>query len=214
VCSDDTAIGCSSDARCAEFGAGTCTGTGGAGNQANQCSDGVCGANGECPAGPVDKYCDGTTYADGTGYVTCFSDADCAITGAGACTLTERRKCYTDPITVDGRPGLFGAKIGGIGCIGVTSSLAINQASGLPGAVRVGLDIDLDTKCGGVKEKENWQPPAGANCVVTGTPTTSTTSTTLLPQVDCASAFPVCALGICPNGETCGLTGLACGCSP
>ena len=37
--------------RCAEFGAGTCTGTGGAGNEANACTDGVCNADGECTAG-------------------------------------------------------------------------------------------------------------------------------------------------------------------
>ncbi len=216
VCSGDSAIGCSSDARCAEFGAGTCTGSGGAGNQANACNDGVCNDDGECGAGPVDKYCDGTTYADGSGYITCLSDADCEFTGNGACQISERRKCYTDPIVVSGRPGVFGAKLGAISCIGVTTSAAINLASGLPGAVRLGLDVDLETTCAGLPNR-TWDPPSGSNCIVeSGSTTTSTTSTTLLPPVDCGSTVfpPLCALGTCPVGETCVTSGIVCACSP
>ncbi len=213
VCSGDTAIGCSSDARCAEFGAGTCTGTGGAGNEANACTDGVCNADGECSAGPIDKYCDGTTYADGSGYITCLTDADCAIQGHGACQISERRKCYTDPITVSWRPGVFGAKIGAISCIGVTTSAAINLASGLPGAVRLGLDTDLQATCDGLNRA--WEPPSGSNCIVDGGAITTTTSTTLLTEFDCGTLLPpLCATGTCPGGQTCGISGLTCACAP
>jgi hypothetical protein len=214
VCSGDSAIGCSSDARCAEFGAGTCTASGGAGNQANGCNDGVCNAEGECGAGPVDKYCDGTTYADGSGYVTCLSDLDCAFGGNGACQISERRRCYTDPITVSGRSGVFGAKLGAISCIGVTTSAAINLASGLPGAVRLGLDVDLETSCADLPNR-TWDPPSGSNCIVQGTATTTTTSTTLLPSFDCDTFVPpLCSLGTCPGGGTCAASGLSCMCSP
>jgi hypothetical protein len=214
VCSGDSAIGCSSDARCEEFGAGACTASGGAGNQANACNDGVCNADGECGAGPVDKYCDGTTYADGSGYITCLSDLDCSFGGHGACQISERRKCYTDPITVDGRPGVFGAKLGAISCIGVTTSAAINLASGLPGAVRLGLDVDLTPTCGNLPNRA-WDPPSGSNCIVESTPTTTTTTTTLLGSFDCDTFVPpLCGQGTCSGGGTCTASGLACMCSP
>jgi hypothetical protein len=210
-CSGDTTLGCSDDAVCTAAGVGTCTAGGGAGVQPNACADRVCGASGLCSAGPVDRYCDGQTYADGRGYVACLTDLDCSLLGAGACTLDEPRRCYPDPITTEGAAGFYGGIAGTIGCLGVTSSAVVNQATGLPGAIRVVLDFETEVRCANDPSVQ-MNPPGGANCP--DEPVSTTTTTTLLPPLPCSLTFPLCG-GTCPPGTTCGLSGLlSCACLP
>jgi hypothetical protein len=98
---------------------------------------------------------------------------------------------------VGGEAGIFGMDVGGLACIGLTTSPAINVASGLPGAVRVAVNFDLDQKCE-TDPLVSWHPPAGANCpVLAGTP--------------CGDTVPLCD-GACPGGQTCTVSGLACVC--
>ncbi len=209
VCSGDSSVGCHDDSECAALALGTCTGGGGAGVQPNDCADRICSPSGVCDAGPTDKYCDGQTYANGRGYISCVSDADCTALSAGSCTLTENRRCFPDPIVVDGRPGVLGANLGTNSCIGLTSSAVINQASGLPGAVRVALEADIRPRCAS-SPSVRWDPPTGATCTTVST----TTTTTLVPPLPCGDAFPLCGAGECPPGETCQTSGLACACTP
>jgi hypothetical protein len=202
-------VGCRNDAEC-PAGTGTCTGGGGSGVQDNACSDGVCGTDGLCAAGPVDRFCDGTVHPNGEGFITCSSDFDCSLNGNGACTISRPRRCFPDPLTADGEPGLFGAQVGSVACIGLTTSAVINIASGLPGAVKVGLEFDAEPSCSGHPDTP-WQPPGGANCATT----TSTTTTTLFPPLPCiASIPPTCGGGECPEGEICASNGLTCACQP
>jgi hypothetical protein len=80
----------------------------------------------------------------------------------------------------------------------------------------VSLDVDLQTTCADTPSR-TWDLLSGSNCIVEGaTPTTTSTSTTLLPSFDCAGAVfpPLCSLGTCPVGETCVTTGSTCACSP
>jgi hypothetical protein len=133
-------------------------------------------------------YCDGVTHPSGRGAIGCQVPGDCAVYNAGSCTLSERLRCYPDPLTVGGEPGIFSDDVGGLACIGLTTSPAINVASGLPGAVRVAVSFDLDIRCES-DPTVTWQPPTGANCPeVTGTP--------------CGDTFPVCD-GVCPGAQVC-----------
>jgi hypothetical protein len=208
VCSDDTTLGCSGDATCAAAGVGTCTAGGGAGVQPNACSDRVCGPAGLCAAGPIDHFCDGQIYVDGRGYVPCLTNLDCSILGAGNCTLADPRRCYRDPITTVGAAGFFGGQAGTVGCLGLTSSAVVNQATGLPGAIRVILDFEADVRCASDPDV-TFEPPGGSNCPQTVG--TSSTTTTLLPTLPCALSLPACG-GTCPIGQTCQPSGLLCAC--
>ena len=208
VCAGDTSIGCRNDAEC-PAGVGPCSGGGGAGVQPNACTDRVCGDDFVCHAGPVDRFCDGVTHANGDGVFSCSSDLDCALDGTGACTIEQPRICYPDPIEVGGHPGLFGADVGGLACIGVTTSAVINVASGLPGPVRVALNFDSDVGCG-ADPSVPWDPPIGSNCTTIG----STTTTTLVPPLPCVTSLAPACGGTCPVGESCASNGVVCQCEP
>jgi hypothetical protein len=206
VCAGDTTFGCRDDAEC-PAGIGPCTGGGGAGVQPNQCADLNCSPEGECPNGPIDTFCDGALHPNGEGYLTCSNDLDCSLDGQGACTISQPRRCYPNPITVSGSPGVFGADVGGLACIGLTTSAVINIASGLPGAFKIELDFDSEPACASDPSLP-WYPPAGANC----TATASTTTTTLFPPLPCVAGIPPACGGTCPPGEVCASNGLTCAC--
>ena len=63
---------------------------------------------GECDAaGPTASFCDGFTHPDGSGIITCNSDADCSEVGAfaGHCTVATPQRCFGnsgEPISVVG----------------------------------------------------------------------------------------------------------------
>jgi hypothetical protein len=211
VCSGNANLGCSSDADCAEIGAGTCTAGGGAGVKQNQCADGVCSSEGLCDAGPVDSFCDGALTPKGEGYLPCSTDTDCSVNGAGACTVEQQRRCHTDPIVVGGTPGTYRALSGAIFCIPPTTSSVVNSAGGLPGAGRISLDFDAEPRCANEPDTV-WEIPGGANC----TPVTPTTTTTLIPPIGCNTLVPpLCGGGTdCGAGNTCqDIGGGACGCA-
>jgi hypothetical protein len=203
VCSGSDQIGCRNDAECAAAGAGTCTGTAGIGVSPNGCSDFNCGPDGTCPAGPVDQFCDGKVHPSGRGYVTCTTNADCQALDAGTCSIEQRRRCFLDPLVAVGKAGLFESDLAGQACLGATTSIAINAASGLPGPVNVDVFNEYHATCA-VDSSVTWEPPTGANCLTAGT--------TLPPQA-CADSFPLCG-GACPPGLECAMDGLTCTCQP
>jgi hypothetical protein len=156
VCSLDQTIACSSDADCALASAGTCTATGfaGAARKPNDCNDLVCndaggGTQGRCNAGPDDSYCDGFTYADGDGLLSCTNNAECAAWGPGSgnCTITENRRCFLDTISDAGFAGVSTNRLVGTTCMPPTGSSAANNALGLPGPARVALVTRPILKC-------------------------------------------------------------------
>jgi len=163
VCSGDNSIGCNDDSFCAANGAGTCTAGGGAGVHPNACDNLDCGADGFCTEGPVRTYCDGKTHADGRGYITCTTDADCFAHDAGTCSDFQELRCFTNPVVAEGESGFLGQVLGTAACIGLTSNTAINLASGLPSAVRVILDTDTEVRCASDPDVV-YAPPTGANC--------------------------------------------------
>lgn len=202
VCSGNSQMGCSSDAECAAASAGTCTAGGDVGIQPNSCSDGLCSASGLCEAGPVDMFCDGITHADGSGFVTCTTDVDCSVVGAGACTVAQLRRCFPDPITVSGVADVYNPVTGAIFCIPPTTNIAVNQTGGIPGPGTIQLDFDVDVRCQSDPSRV-YQFPDGANCPNLVTTTTTTTTTITLPLPPCGSAtYPVCG-GLCPVGQVC-----------
>ncbi len=209
VCSGNSNVGCSSNADCAAVGAGDCTAGGGAGVQPNECTDGVCSAAGLCNAGPTDKYCDGITHGDGSGFSTCTTDVDCAALSAGACTITQQRRCFPDPIVVQGDPDPINPVRATAFCIPPTTSVAVNSTGGLPGPGTFELESINDVRC----QSDPTVPydfPDGSSCEVT----VSTTTTTMLTNVPCDSlAPPLCSSGTdCPPGQGCVTDGAGCGC--
>ena len=210
VCTGNASLGCSSNADCQAAGAGDCTsagGTGSAGIRPNQCDDLECSAEGECNAGPTDTFCDGTTHADGRGFISCTTDADCIATGQGTCSVSEQRKCYTDPIIVEGHADAFDPVRAAIFCIPATTSAAVNQAGGLPGPGTFDLEFASDVRCrDDVDTPYNF--PSGSNCVTVST--TTTTSITLPP---CENSTPPVCVGSCGAGEGCQDLGSVCGCA-
>ncbi|GEM_PF-2313539 len=105
VCSLDWSVACRDDTDC--VGRGACDSHGfGVRRLPNGCSDLACseagGGLGECSGGPVESYCDGALRANGTGYIVCLTNADCDVSSAGNCSLSERRRCFADPIAVVG----------------------------------------------------------------------------------------------------------------
>ena len=196
VCSGDANVGCNSDADCAALGAGACTAGGGSGVRPNQCSDLVCNAQGRCPAGPVDMFCDGTTQPDGSGFVTCQNNAGCATSGGGGtCSIQANRRCFTNPIVTEGSPSLVAPVRAAAFCIPPTTSAAVNASGGLPGAGTFDLDFRPDFRCRS-DINEPYEFPSGQNCV------TSSTTTTLIGLPCVASLAPACG-GSCPIGQDC-----------
>jgi hypothetical protein len=153
VCSGDNTLACNSDAECMTAGAGTCTAIGGSGasREPNSCADGICtdqgGGNGLCLAGPSVKACDGITRANGEGFILCNVDSECE-TGtigieAGACTLTQSRNCFLDPIEATGTPDPDNPVVVSTYCVPPTTSGAANAATGLPGPSRAKIELQI-----------------------------------------------------------------------
>jgi hypothetical protein len=209
VCSADGTLGCSSDAECQASGAGTCTATGGAGARPNGCTDVICSEDGECDGGPIDTYCDGTTQPDGRGFLTCAADAECQATGQGLCSISEKRRCYTDPIVSVGDPDPIESAKVSIFCIPPTTSAAVNNSGGLPGPGTFDLEGVNDIRCRDDLSIA-YQLPDGSNCA----PVTTSTTTTSLPLAPCENAVPPLCVGTCGAGEGCDDLGGACGCVP
>ncbi|HYC53656.1 MAG TPA: hypothetical protein VEL28_01785 [Candidatus Binatia bacterium] len=207
VCSANSSIGCSSDAECAAADAGTCTAGGGAGVQKNMCENFECGSDSRCVTGPIDRYCDATTHPDGRGFIPCNNNNDCASSGGGACTVIDIRRCFADPIVVEGHPDVLRPLNVAAFCIPPTTNPAVNISGGLPGPGTFALDFHADIRCQNNKELA-YEFPDGANCVAGGT-----TTTTLLPVPQCEdSESPVCG-GVCPVGQVCTDNAGACECT-
>jgi hypothetical protein len=108
------------------------------------------GSGGQCNAGPVDKYCDGATYADGDGLLPCTSNSDCVAYGPGTgnCTLSENRRCFLDPITDAGYSAVSTNRLVGATCVPPTGASSANSALGLPGAAHIAMVTRPILACG------------------------------------------------------------------
>ncbi len=115
-CSLDNATVCTTNADCSASSAGTCTDIGdGVPRVPNGCNDLTCTPvagqtdRGECLAGPTDTFCEGVTWANGKGLISCSVNADCSISSIGIdggnCGLPTTRSCFLDPLVMTGTPG-------------------------------------------------------------------------------------------------------------
>jgi hypothetical protein len=150
-CSQAIDIDCTTNADCKHYDGGACEpssctsiGSTGVPPSPNGCNSGLCepipgGDEAMCSTGPDDKTCDGLIRADGSGILACLSNSDCTANSPlnGACTLTSRRKCFTDPIVAHGVADTE-FPIGAANfCVPPTANGSINQVAGLPGPTRV-----------------------------------------------------------------------------
>jgi len=144
VCTNDSTAPCSSNADCS--GGGSCERIGNQNPNPDLCNplftcQDIGGGEGECASGPDELSCDGIVRANNTGFISCFTNADCDPTvigvDAGNCTLSKRRKCFLDPIVATGSPDP-GTPVGAAAfCIPPTANSGINGVAGLPGPGRV-----------------------------------------------------------------------------
>jgi hypothetical protein len=87
--------------------------------------------------------------ADATGFLSCNSNADCAVLGslAGDCNLTSTKECFLDPISATGVADP-NAPVGAAAfCIAKTSNAGINDVAGLPGPGRIKNAAGASTFC-------------------------------------------------------------------
>lgn len=166
ACSLNPLIPCQTDDDCLGFG--TCNNAGGPARQPNACSDLNCSfdadagpGEGSCDAGPTDRFCDGALKGNGDGFVTCASNADCAASVGGTCSLSKRRPCFLDPIAATGVAGTEGAELVTVFCSGPTTAPGVNAAGGIPGPTRLRLDLDYTTYC---PDRLTHYEFNGANC--------------------------------------------------
>ena len=156
-CSGDGTIPCSSDADCAAAGAGVCAQIGTTDPLPNQCVGNPCvdvgGGEGECSGLAPDQFCDAVVRADGTGFISCITNADCDVgvigIAAGDCSLSKTRDCFLDPIVATGTPDPDNPVSVAVFCAAKTSSPGINSVSGLPGPGRVLNEGVTQTFCDG-----------------------------------------------------------------
>jgi len=154
-CSGNTDVACRDDNECITAGIGLCTAKGGNGTsrQPNGCGnfancDDIGGGKGECNDDTL-SFCDGITKANGGGYVTCNTNADCSITcggigGCGTCSKIEQRPCFLDPIVGSGVADPDNPTMVGNFCLSPTVSLSINGTTGTPGPGRVAISQEID----------------------------------------------------------------------
>ncbi|HEY2772420.1 MAG TPA: hypothetical protein VGK20_00075 [Candidatus Binatia bacterium] len=160
VCSANSTIPCHSDSDCTAASAGTCSSDGaGEATAPNACSDGVCQAiasdagnnEGQCATGPNDSYCDAVVRADGGGLIGCNANIDCAASSigidAGACSLSQRRPCFLDPIVAQGAANPVVPIASGPFCIPPSTSASVNASAGLPGPGRLVVQTVLTLFC-------------------------------------------------------------------
>ena len=150
VCSGDTGTTCTSNADCT--GIGTCGKLGNAPRQNTCPNDGICndvgGGKGQCNQGSL-KYCDGITRSDGTGFIQCNNNADCAALGsaAGDCLLTTPQPCFLNPITATGVQDPNTPVTVAAFCVPPTGNSGINTVAGLPGPGRVTNAAQAESYC-------------------------------------------------------------------
>lgn len=186
-CQKKLSQSCSVDSDCLGASVGTCeasscTATGpGSSRRPNACDDDICTpvpgepGEGECAAGPDDKFCSGFLRANGKGLIVCGVNGDCASfevpspnpedwvcpgNDCGDCTVEQTRECFLDPIEAAGTPG---SRLVGVGCMGATGSSGVNAVLGLPGGFRVRQNFTMEAGlCSdGVTP---FIPPGGSNC--------------------------------------------------
>lgn len=152
VCSGDTTLACDSDEVCAGAGAGTCSSTGsGVATAPNACTSGTCveisGEEGKCSGGQSDTFCDGVLACDAAGIIPCTTNTDCAMAGAGTCTVVEQRECFVDPIKAKGDADTVRPVYASAFCVPPTTSAGVNGSRGYPGPARLVQQTELELFC-------------------------------------------------------------------
>lgn len=150
---------CATNADCSNVNLGTCNAqtctTNGDDSDArpNSCTGGVCsnvgGDEGECSTGPDDRYCDAFVRANGEGIFACASNSDCEFFVAGACTLTQRRRCFLDPVAAAGTASTSSPLLVAATCHAPSGNTTINLLYGFPGPARTTIDGDTVFRCAG-----------------------------------------------------------------
>jgi len=170
-CSGDTDVPCSSDAECT--GIGTCTSIGdGVPTAPNSCSDLVC-TDGECSSSASKfKYCDGFVEGDGTGVLSCTTNADCDIKASecpdnacGTCSIVEAVSCFTsgsgtETISAPGEAGIQGGVLGAVACAAHSGVGFLTGLGGMPGPVRIAIATHYEPLC---SNGAAWIP-GGSSC--------------------------------------------------
>jgi hypothetical protein len=157
-CSGDSTIACENDAECAAVLAGTCTASTGASRTPNGCDSAfACSAtaaplhapDGSCTTGPDDFFCNGYTLGNGQPFAPCLSNADCTAYGpaAGACTISKRRECFTNPINATGDADPSAPMFVSTFCLPPTSNAAVNVTYGYTGPGRLCVEADTFMPC-------------------------------------------------------------------
>jgi hypothetical protein len=116
--------------------------------------------------GPDVRFCDQVLRPDGTGLVSCGTNADCApeILGfdAGDCSLTTRRSCFLDPIVTQGLASPVVPLAGGTFCSAATSSPSVNSVAGFPGPGRLTLQSAVSVFC--KSDPQSLYTPGSGGC--------------------------------------------------
>jgi len=129
-----TSLECERGGRCMQYAPGS--------PLANQCDGQLCQADGDgygvCTNGPFDSGCDGIVRANGDALILCGSNADCEPqtigVDAGACTLSEQRKCFPDLIERTGRQDASNPRLASVSCAAVEGpAVGFFNPIGLPG---------------------------------------------------------------------------------
>jgi hypothetical protein len=124
----------------------------------NQCAtDGICndigGGKGECNTGPDESYCDGIVHANGVPIYPCSTNTDCAPAAigvdAGNCTISERRRCFLDPIAAAGTASTTNPVVVAAYCTTGTGNGEVNSELGLPGPARLAIESTSTFRCAG-----------------------------------------------------------------
>ena len=107
------------------------------------------GGEGACLADPRLEFCDGSLRADGTGFLSCNSNADCVPVGsiAGDCTLSSTKECFVDPIVAVGIADPSAPVGDAAFCIPKTGNAGIHDVAGLPGPGHIRNAAKATTYC-------------------------------------------------------------------
>jgi hypothetical protein len=152
ACTELPSMACSNNTDCAIVGAGEC---GAAGIFPDACvgecidsgdGEGVCDS-----AGPQDMFCNGSVRANGEGYITCLSNADCSAGtigfDAGDCSLSAPRPCYPDPLSAVGTPNPAQPVTVALTCMPPTTSPGANALFGFPSPIRFITEAETTFRC-------------------------------------------------------------------
>ncbi len=173
VCSQTVRPGaapCHDDTDCIKPGAHKCVGAFGF-TRPNNCGppesskcidlgDGL----GECELGPIDRFCDAVVRADGDGFIPCLHDQDCGVStigiAAGGCTLSRKRACFSDRVSVEGAANAHEPIAASLFCAAPIGKASLDGIIGLPGLERRLTHYRASYRCAG-DPMASYEPGVG-----------------------------------------------------